>query len=195
MATATTTNKTVKVSAKKKDATILRVVGIIPALNENGMATFEALDNTSKVEQLKAVVSKPNVVPAKSDIPASTPSHLNPRTKDCAIPTDWKAMQKLAKEWGIKAGGKGVTSCTLNTWLSDYEKLGAAGFAAKHPDAVKRTETTKGSASPTVSSHDAFKGLSFRESQALVKSKGWKLEGTKATSWAGLNAIAAHNAK
>lgn len=184
--TTTVTRKQVKVSANKSTAE----------------STFEAkgkyvkqpdLDNTSKVETLKKV----NTVPEKRDIPATTPSHLSPKCADTAVPCEWKAMQQLAKEWGVKAGGRGITSDVLHTWLCDFQKLGHEAFAAKHPDAVKKAETKKDNVSSkeVVSNHMSFNGLTFREAQALVKSKGWKVEGVKANSWDGLNKLAATHAK
>lgn len=40
----------------------------------------------------------------------------------------------------------------------------------------------------------SINGLTFREVQAMIKKNGWKAEGFKATSWAGIEAIIAANA-
>jgi hypothetical protein len=170
------TRKAVKVSAKKSAHSQEKAQGITTIVNES---------------------KKPNVVPQQVNIPASTPDHLNPKSHTVVINCVWKDMQKLAKGWGIKAGGRGVTSDVLHTWLCDFQKLGADGFAAKHPEAVKKAETKNGSTSSkeVASNHAVFNGLTFRESQALVKSKGWKVDGVKANSWDGLNKLAVAHAK
>ena len=165
---------------------------------------------TIEVKATPVEVKKPTVS-TKSNIPVSTPDFLNAAKPCDAIPTNWKLMQQLAKECGIKAGGRGVTSDILHHWLCQYAKLGATEFAIKYPEALsnapKKVDKVTGEkvalAVPT-----QLAGLSFREAQKRIAEirdakivhghKGkfnefCKSRNAKATSWDGiinlLNAI------
>lgn len=122
---------------------------------------------------IDAPIDDTEKVSTKKNVPASTPNHLNPVVKDCTITTNWKDMQALAKEWGVKAGGRGVSSDVLHTWLCNYQRLGAEAFTAKYPEAVsksKKTSTRKPKAEKIERElPDCLKGMSFREAQAYVK--------------------------
>lgn len=151
-------------------------------------ATLEKKSNRRRANKNVAPITTIDVTPAasvtvekvsrKSELPKDTVEHLNPAVSDSTVPSNWRDMQALAKQFGIKAGGKGVNSSTLNHALCEYKRLGRDEFASKYPEFMPKTVSKSTKSEKLVNGKivteerilpECLKGMSFREAQAHVK--------------------------